>query len=109
MTFGQPTEERVVYSERFQGLSFDFRGKAVFIRYDRCEFVKCTLLIDRETEQLTFTGCVFKDCNIDHLPADRDRSVYVSDNFFDRPLEDRKAEFEIRLAQALAARKTYRD
>ena len=76
MTFGGPTEERVVYSERFQGVSFDFRGKSVFVRYDRCEFVKCTLLIDQGTEQLTFTACVFKDCNIDHLPADaRSRRV----------------------------------
>ena len=30
---------------------------------------------------------------------------YVTDNFFDRPLEERRAEFENRLAQALAARK----
>ena len=109
MTVGGPTEERVIYSERFQGLSFDFRGKAVFIRYDRCEFVKCTLLIDQGTEQLTFTGCVFKDCNIDHLPADHDRGVYMSDNFFDRPLFERKAAFEARLELALAARKAPRD
>jgi len=27
------------------------------------------------------------------------------DNFFDRPLDERRAEFEIRLAQTLAARK----
>jgi hypothetical protein len=27
------------------------------------------------------------------------------DNFFDRPLDERRADFEIRLAQALAARK----
>jgi DNA-directed RNA polymerase alpha subunit len=31
--------------------------------------------------------------------------LYVTDNFFDRPLNERRAEFEIRLAQALAARK----
>ena len=104
MTFGGPAEERVVYSERFQGLSFDFRGKAVLIRYDRCEFVKCTLLIDQGTEQLTFTDCVFKDCNIDHLQADEERGVYVRNNFFDRPLDERKAEFEIQLAKARAAR-----
>jgi hypothetical protein len=30
----------------------------------------------------------------------------VIDNFFDRPLDQRRADFEIRLAQALAARKT---
>jgi hypothetical protein len=29
----------------------------------------------------------------------------VRDNFFDRPLDERRAEFENRLAQALAARK----
>jgi hypothetical protein len=33
------------------------------------------------------------------------RGLYVKDNFFDRPLEERRAEFERRLAQALAARK----
>jgi hypothetical protein len=104
MIFGGPTEERVVYSERFQGISLDFRGQSVFVRYDRCEFVKCTLLIDQGTEQLTFTGCVFKDCNIDHLQADEERGVYARNNFFDRPLDERKAEFEIQLAKALAAR-----
>jgi hypothetical protein len=70
-----------------------------------CEFVKCTLLIDHGTEQLAFTECVFKDCNIDKLEADLQRGLYVSDNFFDRPLEERRAEFENRLAQVLAARK----
>jgi hypothetical protein len=34
-----------------------------------------------------------------------ERGLYVMDNFFDRPLNERRAEFEIRLAQALAARK----
>jgi hypothetical protein len=29
----------------------------------------------------------------------------VIDNFFDRPLNERRAEFEIRLVQALASRK----
>lgn len=109
MTFGGPTEERVFYNERFQGISFDFREKSVFARYDRCEFVKCTLLIGEGTEQITFTGCVFKDCNIDHLRSDEERCVYAKDNFFDRPLDERKAEFEIRLAQSLAARKAHRD
>jgi hypothetical protein len=109
MTFGGPTEERVIYSERFQSLSFDFRGKSVFVRYDRCEFVKCTLLIDQGTEQLAFTGCVFKDCNLDHLQPNDERGVYAMDNFFDRPLGERKAEFEARLALALAARKAHRD
>ena len=67
--------------------------------------MKCTLLIDHATEQLAFTACVFKDCNIDKLQPDEERGLYVMDNFFDRPLNERRAEFEIRLAQALAARK----
>ena len=67
--------------------------------------MKCTLLIDRATEQLAFTTCVFKDCNIDKLQSDEERGLYVTDNFFDRPLDARRADFEIRLAQALAARK----
>ena len=69
------------------------------------EFVKCTLLIDHATEQLAFTACVFEDCNIDKLQPDEARGLYVRDNFFDRPLEERRAELENRLAQALAARK----
>ena len=46
MIAADPPDERVIYSERFQGEQFDFRGKSIFTRYDRCEFVKCTLLID---------------------------------------------------------------
>jgi hypothetical protein len=49
------------------------------------------------------TACVFKDCN--KLQPDEARGLYVMDNFFDRPLDERHAEFEIKLAQALAARK----
>jgi hypothetical protein len=49
--------------------------------------------------------CVFKDCNIDKLQPDEERGLYVMDNFFDRPLDERRADFETRLAQALAARK----
>ena len=52
MTNTFSTEERVIWNERFQGKHFDFRGKIVFTRFDSCEFVKCTLLIDYETEQL---------------------------------------------------------
>jgi hypothetical protein len=100
-----PPEERVIYRKRFQAYQFDFRGKITFTRFDRCEFVKCTLLIDHGTEQLAFTKCVFKDCNIDKLEPDEKRALYVRDNFFDRPLDDRRAEFEKRLAEALAARK----
>ena len=99
-----PTEERVIWRERFQAAYFDFRGKSLFTRFDGCEFVKCTLLIDHGTEQLAFTECVFKDCNIDQLEQDEARGLYVKDNFFDRPLEERRADFQKRLAQALAAR-----
>jgi len=98
-------EERVIWRERFQAQYFDFRGKSIFTRFDECEFVKCTLLIDRETEQLAFTECVFKDCNINQLEPDEERGLYVRNNFFDRPLSERRAEFENKLAQALAARK----
>jgi hypothetical protein len=90
-----PTEERVVYGERFQAAYFDFRGKSIFTRYDRCEFVKCTLLIDQATEQLAFTGCVFKDCNIDHLQPNEERGLYVTDNYFDRPLEGRRLDIDL--------------
>jgi hypothetical protein len=99
MSVVDPPDERVIYSERFQGVRFDFRGKSIFTRYDRCEFVKCTLLIDHATEQLAFTACVFKDCNIDKLEPDEARGLYVMDNFFDRPLDERRADFESRLAK----------
>jgi hypothetical protein len=67
--------------------------------------VKCTLLFDHGTEQLAFTECAFKDCNIDKLEPDEKRGLYVRDNFFGRPLEETRAELEHRLTQALAARK----
>jgi hypothetical protein len=98
-----PTEEWVIYRQRFQAEHFDFRGKIAFTRFDACEFVECTLLIDHGTEQLTFTDCVFKDCNIDKLQQDENRGFFIRDNIFHRPLEERRAEFESRLAQALAA------
>jgi hypothetical protein len=97
-------EERVIWRERFQAQHFDFRGKINFARFDGCEFVKCTLLIDHGTEQLSFTQCIFKDCNIDKLEQEEGRGLYARDNFFDRPLEVRRIEFENKLAQALAAR-----
>jgi hypothetical protein len=99
-----PPEERVIWRKRFHAEYFDFRGKSLFTRFDGCEFVKCTLLIDRDTEQLAFTGCVFKDCNIDQLEQDDERGLYARDNFFDRPLEERRADFERRLAKTLADR-----
>src|SRR5437588_8025060 len=72
---GGPTEERVIWRERFQAEYFDFRDKSLFTRFDGCEFVKCILLIDHGTEQLAFTECVFKDCNIDKLEADLQRGL----------------------------------
>jgi hypothetical protein len=86
-----PPEERVIYRQRFQAYQFDFRGKITFNRFDRCEFVKCTLLIDHGTEQLAFTKCVFKDCNIDNWNRMKSAGC-MRDNFFDRPLEERRAE-----------------
>jgi diadenosine tetraphosphatase ApaH/serine/threonine PP2A family protein phosphatase len=108
MTTGPP-EERVIWNERFRGEHFDFRGKISFARFDSCEFIKCTLLIDRGTEQLAFTACVFKDCNIQALEPDEERGLYVKDNFFDRPLEERRTEFEAKLAHTLADRKAKRE
>jgi len=94
-------EERVIWSKRFQGQLSDFRGKSLFTRFDSCEFVKCTLIIDQGTEQLAFTGCVFKDCNIDRLEQSDERGLYATDNFFDRPLEERRNDFATKLARAL--------
>jgi hypothetical protein len=51
--------------------------------------------------QLAFTACIFRDCNIDKLEPDEALGFCV----FDRPLEQRRTDFEIRLAQALAGRK----
>ena len=95
----------LAYRRRRAARQFDFRGKIVFTRFDGCEFVKCAMLIDHETEQLAFTFCLFKDCNIDKLEPNEERGLYVKDNFFDRPLEERRAEFETKLAQTLADRK----
>jgi hypothetical protein len=95
-----PPEERIIWRERFRSEHFDFRGNSVFIRFDDCEFVKCTLLIDHGTEQLAFTECVFKDCNIDQLEHDEHRGLYLRDNLFERPREERRTEFENRLAQS---------
>jgi hypothetical protein len=101
-------EERVIYRTRFQGARLDFRGRTCFQRYDHCEFVKTTLLIDETTQSLAFTNCVFEDCNIDHLDSSEGRSLLARDNTFMVPIEQRRAEFEKRLADALA-RKTDRE
>jgi hypothetical protein len=105
MSFDGPAEERVIWRKRFQAQIFDFRGKIVLTRFDCCEFVKCTLFIDRGTEQLAITECTFTDCNIDRLAPDEERGLHVIDSVFQRPLDERWAEFEQKLAQALAARK----
>ena len=105
MSSGDPPDERVIYRERFQGVRLDFRGKAIFARYDCCEFVKCTLLIDRSTEQLAFTACLFKDCSIDSLQPDEARGLYATDNFFDRPLDSNEPNSRLKLARARAAQK----
>jgi hypothetical protein len=99
MTSDEPTDER------FQTQHFDFRGKIIFARFDLCEFVNCTLLLDHGTEQLAFTECAFKDCNIDKLEQDEERGLFARNNVFYRPLEERRSDFERRLTQALAARK----
>jgi hypothetical protein len=39
------------------------------------------------------------------LPLDEARGLYARDNFFDRPLQERRAQFDLKLSQALAARK----
>ena len=97
-------EERVFYAQRFYGDTFDFRSQVLFWRFDACTFVDCRFFIDEATEQLAFTDCVFKDCNIDHLKADEARAFIVRNNVFERPIADRKAEFDKRLAEALSTR-----
>jgi hypothetical protein len=97
-------EERVVWSEVFYAETLDFRSRLNFCRYDECTFVRCTLLIDHATEQLAFTGCTFKDCNIDHIDADEARDIVSRDNTFHRPLEERRKEFDDRLAAVLRKR-----
>ena len=105
MSSDGPTEERIIWRARFQAQIFDFRGKAVLTRFDCCEFVKCTLLVDHGTEHLAFTECAFTDCNVDRLQSDEERGLYVRNNVFHRPLEERRAEFENKLAQVLARRR----
>ncbi|MBN9007342.1 MAG: hypothetical protein J0H40_18250 [Rhizobiales bacterium] len=99
-------EERVFWRESFYGERFDFRSRIMFWRFDACLFVNCTLLMDDETDQLAFTGCIFKDCNVDRIDADESRGIVSRDNFFDRPIAERKADFERRLTEALSRRRT---
>ena len=97
-------EEQVVWKEVFYAETFDFRGRINFRRYDECIFVKCTHLIDEETEQIAFTGCTFKDCNIDRVDADETRGIVSKDNEFERPLDEQRKDFEERLAAVLSKR-----
>ena len=97
-------EERVVWNEVFHAETFDFRSQVNFRRYDECIFVKCTLLMDAETEQIAFTKCTFKDCNIDSIDADEARGIVSKDNMFERPLDEQRKDFEERLAAVLSQR-----
>lgn len=101
-------EERIFWDETFHSETFDFRSQINFARFDGRVFVKCSLLLDHGTEQLAFTGCVFKDCNIDHLDSDEARGIRSENNLFDRPIEERRRDFEKRLAEMVIAR-TKRD
>jgi hypothetical protein len=101
---GQFLEERVIYAERFQARTLDFRGRLAFARYDECAFVKCKVLIDDQTENLAITNCTFEDCNIDELQAAPDRAVVVDGNVFKAPIEIRNADLDRRLAEALSAK-----
>ena len=94
--------ERVVFKQRFQGLTFDFTGSLAFTRYDCCQFVKCNILIDDHTENLAFTACEFDECNITDLHLDAQRNIIARDNVFKLPLDVRQSEFDKRLADALA-------
>ena len=94
--------ERVVFQQRYQGETFDFNGSLVFTRFDCCQFVKCNILIDEQTENLAFTACEFEECNITDLHSDVQRTLIARNNVFKLPLEVRQSEFDKRLADALA-------
>ena len=53
--------------------------------------------------KLRITERVFKDCNADNLEQIEECGLYVRNNFFERPLQQMRAGFENKLAQALAA------
>jgi hypothetical protein len=101
---GEYFEERVIFEERFQARTLDFRGRSVFTRYDGCEFVKCELLIDDQTEHLAFTGCTFEDCNITELKFGEDKPLVADGNIFKLPIEVRTADLGRRLTEALATK-----
>ncbi len=97
-------DERVVWNETFYAETFDFRGRMQFCRFDECTFIRCTLLLDDGTEQIAFTGCTFKDCNIDHLDGDETRGITSVGNNFDKPLAEKRKEFDDHLAAVLRQR-----
>ena len=97
-------EERVIWNETFYSETFDFRSRLNFCRYDECSFVKCTLLMDAGTEQIAFTKCTFRDCNLDSIEVDEARSLVSKDNMFEQPLDEQRKDFEERLAAVLNKR-----
>lgn len=97
-------EERAFYEQSFFGATFDFRSRILFSRFDACMFVDCKILLDAATEQLSFTNCVFENCDLDGLAPDDARALIFQGNTFERPAAERKADLEERLAKALASR-----
>ena len=98
------TDERVLWNETFYAETFDFRGGIQFRRFDECTFIRCTLLLDDGTEQIAFTQCTFKDCNIDHLDSDVARGIASVGNTFDKSLAEKRKEFDDHLAAILRRR-----
>jgi hypothetical protein len=60
--------------------------------------------MDADTEQIAFTRCTFKDCNIDGIEAIR--GIVSKDDTFERPLEEQRQGAEERLTAALSQRMT---
>ncbi len=100
-------EERVFWRETYYARTFDFRSRILFWRFDACIFVDCILLIDPETEQLTFTECTFKDCNVDRIDSNEECGLLVKDSIFALPIAQRKADFDRRLTNVLNARRKF--
>jgi hypothetical protein len=94
----------VFYAQQFLNKAFDLRSQIFFWRFDACVFVNCKILLDNFTQQLAFTSCIFEDCDIDQPMADEQRALIAYDNIVERPIANRKADFERRLMEALARR-----
>jgi hypothetical protein len=56
------------------------------------------------TEQIAFTRCTFKDCNIDSIEPDESRGLVSRENIFEPPLEDQRKDFDERLEAFLSKR-----